>query len=172
MTGLTENRPLLWSLLGTFILTFMFATESAPGLNKYFQLVPFPDDKFRDYVLTLLVIDVCATFILDRVLKFIFCPKILFASVEGTTLKDVFGLSRTILVMGFLMYSFLGNDQTWEDLMLQEGRFEELGLNGTNITNSTNGTIAEALVDVFKGAAECVGEACLAAAADGSLDEF
>lgn len=172
MTGLTENRPLLWSLLGTFILTFMFATESAPGLNKYFQLVPFPDDKFRDYVLTLLVIDVCATFILDRVLKFIFCPKILFASVEGTTLKDVFGLSRTILVMGFLMYSFLGNDQTWEDLMLQEGRFEELGLNGTNITNSTNGTIAEALVDVVKGAAECVGEACLAAAADGSVDEF
>jgi len=38
MNGLTENRPLLWSLLATFILTFMFASESIPSLNKYFQV--------------------------------------------------------------------------------------------------------------------------------------
>ena len=172
MTGLTENRPLLWSLLGTFILTFMFATESAPGLNKYFQLVPFPDDDFRDYVLKLLLCDVCATFFLDRILKFIFCPKILFASVEGTTWKDVMKFARTVGVMVFLMYSFLGNDDQWEELMLQEGRLEELGLNATNMTNSTNGTVAEAIVEVVKAAAECVGEACKAAATGGADDEF
>merc|ERR1712232_1068955 len=35
MTGLSENRPLLWSLLATFVLTFMFASETLPGLNRY-----------------------------------------------------------------------------------------------------------------------------------------
>jgi cation-transporting ATPase 13A1 len=167
MTGLTENRPLLWSLLGTFILTFMFASESVPGLNKYFQLVPFPDDEFRDYILRILAIDVTATFFLDRILKFIFCPRILFASVEGTTLKDVLKLSRTIGVMLFLMWSFLGNDDQWEEMMLQEGRLEELGMNATNMTNSTNAT--EAILGTV---AECVGEACKAAASDGASDEF
>merc|ERR1711935_1005013 len=49
MNGLTENRPLLWSLLATFILTFMFASESVPAMNRYFQLIPFPDDATRDF---------------------------------------------------------------------------------------------------------------------------
>merc|ERR1712137_565605 len=81
MTGLTENRPLLWSLVCTFILTFMFASESIPGLNKYFQLVPFPDDEYRDFILKLLSVDVAAAIFLDRLMKFIFCPEILYASV-------------------------------------------------------------------------------------------
>jgi cation-transporting ATPase 13A1 len=172
MTGLTENRPLLWSLLGTFILTFMFASESVPGLNKYFQLVPFPDHAFRDYIITLLAIDVCASFMLDRILKFIFCPKILIASVEGTTLKDVMGLARTVGIMFFLMYTFLGNDEQWEELMLQEGRHEELGLNATNATNSTNSTVLETVIEAAKTAADCVGEACRAAATTVGSDEF
>merc|ERR1712194_497614 len=70
MTGLTENRPLLWSLAATFILTFMFASETVPGLNKYFQLVPFPDEAFRDLLLRLLMADVGASFMLDRLMKF------------------------------------------------------------------------------------------------------
>merc|ERR1712232_53598 len=72
MTGLTENRPLLWSLICTFILTFMFASETVPSLNKYFQLVPFPDEEFRDYILKLLAIDVVGSFLFDRLMKFIF----------------------------------------------------------------------------------------------------
>merc|ERR1711971_474598 len=131
MTGLTENRPLLWSLVATFILTFMFASESVPGLNKYFQLVPFPDDAFRDYILKILLIDVCSTFSLDRLMKFLFCPEILYASVKGTTWKDIFGLVKTVGVIFFLMNMVLGNDDQWEEIMMQEGRFEELGINGT-----------------------------------------
>jgi len=172
MTGLTENRPLLWSLLGTFILTFMFATETAPGLNKYFQLVAFPDDQFRDYVLSLLVFDVFATFLLDRLLKFTFCPKILMSSVEGTTWKDVLGLSRTIAVMVFLMYSFLGNNDQWEQLMLQEGRFEELGLNGTNMTNLTNVSIVDNVIEKVTDAIECAGDTCKSTFLQGISDEF
>jgi hypothetical protein len=121
-------------------------------LNKYFQLVPFPDEAFRDFILKLLVCDVCSTFFLDRLMKFIFCPDILAASVKGTTWKDVFGLARTVVVIFFVMYTFLGNEDTWEELMLQEGRLEELGLNATeNVTNATG---------ILEAAAECVGEAC------------
>jgi len=58
MTGLTENRPLLYSLIATFILTFMFASETVPSLNKYMQLVPFPSDDFRNFILILLAADV------------------------------------------------------------------------------------------------------------------
>eukprot|EP00980_Cylindrotheca_fusiformis_P025323 scaffold13478_cov132-Cylindrotheca_fusiformis.AAC.16 len=154
MTGLTENRPLLWSLAATFILTFMFASETVPGLNRYFQLVPFPDDEFRDVILRLLMMDVSVSFILDRLMKFLFCPDILFASVKGTSFRDFFGLARTIGVIYFLMNMFLGNEDTWEELMLQEGRLDELGLNGTE--NNTNAT------DVIEEAVKCIGEACAA----------
>jgi cation-transporting ATPase 13A1 len=168
MTGLTENRPLLWSLVCTFILTFMFASESLPGLNKYFQLVPFPDDAFRDFILKILMIDVGASFFLDRLMKFIFARDILYASVKGTTWKDVFALARTVGVIFFLMYTFLGNEDTWEELMIQEGRLEELGINATE--NATNAT------EIVMEAAECVGEACAEilkdTVADALHDEF
>jgi cation-transporting ATPase 13A1 len=166
MTGLTENRPLLWSLLATFILTFMFASETVPGLNKYFQLVPFPDDAFRDFILKILAVDVFASFCFDRLMKFVFCPKILFASVEGTTVKDVMLLGRTVAVIGFLMYTFLGNDEQWEELLREEARLTELALNET----AENGTAAEAVVEAAKA---CIGAACEAAAsAVGANDEF
>eukprot|EP00536_Pseudo-nitzschia_multiseries_P000488 jgi/Psemu1/233650/estExt_Genewise1.C_60115 len=144
MTGLTENRPLLWSLVCTFILTFMFASESIPSLNKYFQLVPFPEESFRDFVLKLLMFDVAGSFLFDRLMKFIFAPQILFASLKGTTIKDVFGLARTVGVIFFLMFSLLGNEETWTELMLQEGRLEELGLNATNVTNVTESILEDA----------------------------
>eukprot|EP00934_Nitzschia_sp_Nitz4_P001361 Nitzschia sp. Nitz4//scaffold355_size15944//935//5792//NITZ4_008866-RA/size15944-processed-gene-0.13-mRNA-1//1//CDS//3329548945//1361//frame0 len=151
MTGLTENRPLLWSLVVTFILTFMFASESVPGLNKYFQLVPFPNDAFRDRILLLLLVDVAATFGLDRLMKFLFCPDILFASMKGTTWKDIFGLTRTVVVIYVLMNVFLGNDEQWEEMMLQEGRLEELGLNATNETlNETMEMIQETVTEVIR----------------------
>ena len=168
MTGLTENRPLLWSLVVTFILTFMFASETVPGLNKYFQLVPFPDDAFRNFILKLLAIDVSGTFFFDRLMKLFFCRDILRASLEGTTWWDVIALARTVGVIFFLMNAFLGNDAQWEELMLQEGRLEELGINATD--NATNVT------DLLESVAECVGEACKAAlngsTANSVHDEF
>lgn len=143
MTGLSENRPLLWSLLATFILTFMFASESVPGLNKYFQLVPFPDEDFRSHILKLLIADVIGAFIFDRLMKFIFAPKILIASFKGTTLNDVFSLLKTISAIFVLMYMMLGNNETWEDLIREEGRLA--GVDGlTNLTNAS-GTISELL---------------------------
>jgi cation-transporting ATPase 13A1 len=91
---------------------------------------------------------------LDRLMKLVFCPNILFASVKGTTWRDVFGLARTVLVIYFIMTWILGNEDVWEDLMIQEGRLEELGINATE--NATNAT------DILEGAAQCIGEACAA----------
>jgi cation-transporting ATPase 13A1 len=116
MTGVTENRPLLWSLLSTFILTFMFASESVPAMNRYFQLVPFPDDATRDFVVTILIMDLVATFAFDLLMKFIFCRHILVASVKETTWSDVFKFLRTFAVIGFLMYTILSNEESWEEM--------------------------------------------------------
>ncbi len=172
MTGLTENRPLLWSLIITFILTFMFASETVPGLNKYFQLVPFPEAAYRDFVLRILILEVCATLFWDRLMKFIFCPKILFASIEGTKWQDIFGLARTVAVIYFIMNWLLSDESQWDQLMRMEGRLEDLGENGTNVTNITNVT-ADMLESVVDTVGECVGAACQALLTNDSLkDEF
>eukprot|EP00581_Thalassiosira_minuscula_P008067 CAMPEP_0183703840 /NCGR_PEP_ID=MMETSP0737-20130205/1419_1 /TAXON_ID=385413 /ORGANISM="Thalassiosira miniscula, Strain CCMP1093" /LENGTH=1670 /DNA_ID=CAMNT_0025930637 /DNA_START=59 /DNA_END=5071 /DNA_ORIENTATION=- len=141
MTGLTENRPLLWSLLATFILTFMFASESVPGLNKYFQLVPFPDDNFRNFIIKILLGDVVICFLFDRAMKLLFCPQILKASVEGTSMKDVMGLARTVIIIGILMNMFIGDSEQWEEMLAEEARLAEEALNGT-IETSGEGIMA------------------------------
>jgi cation-transporting ATPase 13A1 len=144
MTGVTENRPLLWSLAATFILTFMLASESVPGLNRYLQLVSFPDDSFRDFILLLLGGNLAATFAWDRLMQFFFCRNILAASMEGTTLWDVFGIAKTFGIIGVIMHVFLGNSDQWDEMLA----LEEAALNATNAT------------DVLDALSECVGEAC------------
>jgi len=138
MNGLTENRPLLYSLAATFILVFMFASESMPGLNKYFQLVPFPTEEYRNWMLTVLGCNVAVTFCWDRLMQFIFAPKILFASMEGTTVRDVVSLLRTVGMIGGGLYMLLGDDSQWEEMMLEEGRYDELGLNVSDYNGTSS----------------------------------
>ncbi len=142
MNGLTENKPLLYSLAATFILTFMFASETMPGLNKYFQLVPFPTEDFRNWILKLLAGDVLVSLLWDRLMQFLFARQILFASMEGTTMKDVFALLRTVGTIGMLLYFLVGDDEQWTEMMMEEGRYEELGLNASDYVNGTNATNA------------------------------
>lgn len=149
MTGLTENRPLLWSLLATFILTFMFASESIPGLNKYFQLVPFPDEEFRNFIIKLLAGDVIICFLFDRLMKFVFCREILIASVKGTTWKDVWHIARTVVVIGLLMNMFLGNSEQWEQMLAEEARLAAEALENSTIAEETVDVVAT-VVDDYK----------------------
>ena len=160
MTGVTENRPLLWSLASTFILTFMFASETVPGLNRYFQLVPFPDESFRNFILTILGLDLLATFVLDRAMKFIFCREILAAGWENTSMSDVFSFVKTFGIIGFLMYSLMGNSEQWDILLEMEQNMT------MNMTEGIDG--------LAEGAEQCVGAACEAvqATADAMRDEF
>lgn len=143
MTGLTENTPLLWSLIATFILTFMFASETVPGLNRYFQLVPFPEESFRDFILMILVIDLMACYLIDRLMKFFFAPKILFASFEeGMTKKELWSFLKAFGLVSFLMWHFMGNSEQWDELIEIE---KNLTMNATELLDS---------------AGECIGDAC------------
>lgn len=155
MTGVTENRPLLWSLLSTFILTFMFASESVPSMNRYFQLIPFPEDSMRDYVLTILVIDLVATFVWDLIMKFLFCRHILEASIRETSWKDVWSFVKTFAIIGTIMHLFLGNEDTWTELERQMAELEE-GLDNETLVNATT-TTAESIMDA---ATECLDGVC------------
>lgn len=150
MTGVTDNRPLLWSLLGTFVLTFMFASESVPAMNRYFQLVPFPDDATRDYVVTVLVMDLVACYCVDLTMKFIFARQILIASFKETSMSDIWKLTRTFAVICFLMYSFLGSDETWDEI---EHAMAEL--EGTLVENAT-----EAIESISETVQECIDDTC------------
>ena len=116
-------------------------------MNKYFQLVPFPDEAFRDFVIKILAIDVVACMVIDRVMKLIFCPDILRASVEGTTMKDVWHIARTIAVIGILMNMFLGDSDQWEELIAEEERLlaEEARNASEALAGSINGSVAAAV---------------------------
>lgn len=145
MTGLSENRPLLWSLAATFVLTFMFASETIPGLNRWFQLVPFPSDNLRDLVLILLGLDLVLTFALDRLMQFVFCRHILKASMEETSLKDIFGIAKNFIGIAVVMHFFLGNSDTWDQLL-------EMELNATQ--NVSDIAVESGSISV------CVGQLC------------
>ena len=93
-----------------------------PGLNKYFQLVPFPNDEFRDWTLGLLACDVTVTLLFDRVMQLLFAPEILWASMEGTSMRDVIGVLKTLGMIGGGLYMLLGDDEQWEEMMREEGR--------------------------------------------------
>lgn len=160
MTGVTENRPLLWSLVSTFLLTFMFASESVPGLNRYFQLVPFPDEGFRNFILSILALDLVLTFAWDRAMKFVFCRHILIAGWEETTMKDLFGLLQTFTGIAVLMYMLMGDSEQWDLLIEME----------QNITTNLTGAAGEAA----KVVQECVGAACnnISTSAESVRNEF
>jgi len=155
MTGVTENRPLLYSLLMTFILVFMFASESVPAMNRYFQLIPFPDEATRDFIVTILVIDLVATYSFDILMKFIFARDILIASFKETTWSDIFKIARTFAFICFLMYTFLGSDEQWEEM---ERVMAELDVN-YGFENATDPV--EGAADTIK---DCVGDVCEAVA--------
>ncbi|CAM9823752.1 unnamed protein product, partial [Sphacelaria rigidula] len=104
MGGLSQNRPLLYSLAATFALTFMAASETIPRLNKWLQLEPLPDDSFRNAMLIVLVLDIVAAFIWDRLMLLFFAPKILMASFEDTTWKDAINYLRVMSICAVVIY--------------------------------------------------------------------
>ena len=154
MTGMSDNSPLLWSLAGTFVLVFMFASESVPQMNRYFQLVPFPDEAFRNFILIILVMDLVGTYVFDRLMRLIFAREILIESMKGTTSKDIYVLVRTFFFVGFLMYYFMGKEETWTELMAMEEAHLK-ALNGTDGVHNTTQCI-EGICDVIQDVAESV----------------
>jgi cation-transporting ATPase 13A1 len=104
MGGLMDNKPLLYSLMATFALVFMCASETIPRLNKWLQLEPFPDDGFRTTLLSVLALDICAALAWDRLMLLLFAPSILWASFEGVTMQDVVKLGKILMICGAIIY--------------------------------------------------------------------
>eukprot|EP00952_Eustigmatos_sp_NYUAD-ZCMA_P006365 27490-Eustigmatos_ZCMA.PRE.1 len=94
MTGMKDNSPLLYSLVITFVLVFVLASETFPKLNKFLQLVPFPTSQFRAGVLVLLVGDLVCSFVWDRLMTLLFAPRVLRASFAGWTRADTWSVVK------------------------------------------------------------------------------
>ena len=134
MGGLTQNTPLLWSLVITFVGTFLCASESIPQLNSGLKLEPFPSVAFRNTVLAYLVVDVCGAMLWDRFLLFLFAFPILKASLASTTKKEVMQVLKVIAIVCVVLYWLSVQDYT--EIMAElerqeeESRLAELGLSG------------------------------------------
>lgn len=86
------------------VLRYAFGFDRSPQLNKWLQLEPFPDDGFRNAMMLVLVLDIVAAFLWDRLMLLVFAPKILWASVEGTTLKDVTNALKVVAICYGVIY--------------------------------------------------------------------
>lgn len=73
-------------------------------LNKWLQLEPFPDDAFRNAIMLVLVLDIVAAFMWDRLMLLVFAPKILWASVEGTTWQDAINALKVVGICYGIIY--------------------------------------------------------------------
>ncbi|CAM9156199.1 unnamed protein product [Chrysoparadoxa australica] len=128
MGGLSENRPLVYSLAATFALTFMSASETIPRLNKWLKLEPFPNEAFRNRMLVTLAVDIVCSFAWDRAMLLLCAPRILWASFEGTSMKDVVAACKVLAIVSFVIYSLSGMDL--EELEGLEGIEESGPLSG------------------------------------------
>lgn len=124
MGGLVQNSPLLWSLVITFVGTFMCASESIPQLNQGLQLEPFPSIAFRNTVLVCLALDVTGAFLWDRLMLGIFAFPVLKASLENTTKKEMYTIIRVVLIVCAVVYWLASQDYT--ELIAEMERQEEL----------------------------------------------
>jgi len=117
MGGLTQNSPLLYSLVTTFIGVFLCASETVPQVNKWLQLEPFPTSGFRDMVLFMLLLDVVGAFLWDRFLLGVFAYPVLQASLKATTREELFNIARVVLFVGAIMLYLVNQDYTeiWEE---------------------------------------------------------
>lgn len=82
-------------------------------LNKWLQLEPFPDNSFRNAMMVVLVLDIVAAFLWDRLMLLIFAPKILWASVEGTTWKDVVNALKVVAICYTVIYFLATVSLSW-----------------------------------------------------------
>ncbi|CEF67827.1 Cation-transporting P-type ATPase family and Cation-transporting P-type ATPase, subfamily V and P-type ATPase, A domain and HAD-like domain and P-type ATPase, cytoplasmic domain N-containing protein [Strongyloides ratti] len=71
MESLIENKPLLYSIIAATSVVFTLASNAAPDMTNYFELVQFPDD-FRNKLIIVLIANIGVCYIIDTILNFIF----------------------------------------------------------------------------------------------------
>lgn len=142
-----DNAPLLWSLMCTFVGTFMCASEYVPQLNVWLQLEPFPSAGFRNMVLAYLAVDVVGSFLWDRLMLAIYAYRILQASLESTTKQDVWNIAKKFFWVLLIVRWVASQDYTEV--------FEEMEKAANATSAATAASVVEPLVDA---ASAAVGE--------------
>lgn len=71
MENLVENKPLLYSTLGTVMVILSLSMGIMEGLNEHFEIIQFPYE-FRITLITVLVLDCFGSYIMDRLCLWLF----------------------------------------------------------------------------------------------------
>lgn len=71
MENLIENKPLLYSTLGTIMVILCLSMGIIEGLNEHFEIVQFPYE-FRVILISVLVLDCFGSYIVDRLCLWLF----------------------------------------------------------------------------------------------------
>lgn len=71
MENLMENKPLLYSTLGTIMIILCLSVGIIEGLNEQFEIVQFPYE-FRITLIAILVLDYFGSYIMDRLCLWLF----------------------------------------------------------------------------------------------------
>ena len=72
MQSLREYRPLLYALGATFALAVAGASEMFPEWNEWFELVPFPNEEFRNAMLAAIFADLGGAWFVEKTSRFLF----------------------------------------------------------------------------------------------------
>jgi manganese-transporting P-type ATPase len=71
MESLSENKPLLWSIIFSAGAVFVLACNLSPETCEQFQIVKIPED-FRLIIISVIVSDLILSFVIDRLLAKLF----------------------------------------------------------------------------------------------------
>eukprot|EP00002_Diphylleia_rotans_P031255 TRINITY_DN6487_c0_g1_i1.p1 TRINITY_DN6487_c0_g1~~TRINITY_DN6487_c0_g1_i1.p1 ORF type:complete len:1188 (+),score=202.34 TRINITY_DN6487_c0_g1_i1:53-3616(+) len=72
MQSLRENPPMFYILAGTGALTFAAASNMVPDASELLQLVPYPNEEFRQDILKLLALDFFGSYACEKTALFLF----------------------------------------------------------------------------------------------------
>lgn len=75
MESLSENSGLYKSLVFTFGLMMLLASELIPEMNSFLELQPLPSEEFRQELIFLLLADVAITWVYAKVIRRVFAVK-------------------------------------------------------------------------------------------------
>ncbi|CAK5015364.1 unnamed protein product [Meloidogyne enterolobii] len=69
MESLTENRPMFYSIICSFLVMVAFASNIAPEMNNKFELVHIPE-LLRNNLVICIIGDLFCCFLIDRFLNY------------------------------------------------------------------------------------------------------
>eukprot|EP00164_Ancoracysta_twista_P001172 GFYU01001542.1.p1 GENE.GFYU01001542.1~~GFYU01001542.1.p1 ORF type:complete len:117 (-),score=34.87 GFYU01001542.1:123-473(-) len=66
---LTENKVLFYALVFSFLFVFAAAADVSPDLSEMVELVPLPNDEFKDTLLLILIGDFGVCYVVEQICR-------------------------------------------------------------------------------------------------------